>query len=179
MSEDPENDLDLWESLTHGERKDRRGEVWIKRSTSWQGMSGLWKGVRVLGSGSYGLCGLFRYLGSDEKVPKYVVVKQSGRPDRSLQNESRLLAQCGRAKSIHVVKMYKSYHQEGGTGTSKRFDPHPYEHRFILGDVYMTSKEVSRIYLEYCSRGDVFQWMSHLASKYVQPLSPQALVNVV
>jgi hypothetical protein len=164
----PEDDPPLWPSLSHRARMDRRSQVWLERSVSWKGILGAWQGVKVLGQGGYGLCGLFKYVGSDQSRPRYIVVKQSGKPDRNLQNESRLLAQCRASGTPHVVKLYKSYHQEGGTGTSAKFDPFPYTNRPILGDVYALAKEVSRIYLEYCPRGDMWQWIMYLRHKYVR-----------
>ena len=161
----PENDPALWASLTPEDRKKRRQKVWLERSVTWSGIAGVWEGVRVLGQGGYGLCGMFKYKGQDERVPPYIAVKQTGRPDKALLNESRLLAQLGASGSPHIVKMYKSYHQEGGTGTSTNFDPYPYTRYSMLGDIYTPEKEVSRIYLEYCSRGDLWNWIKHICYK--------------
>ena len=163
--EAPESDAALWASLKAQDRKKRRQQAWIDRSVTWSGIAGVWQGVRVLGQGGYGLCGLFKYMGNDERIPQHIAVKQTGRPDKALLNESRLLAQLGASGSRHIVKMYKSYHQEGGTGTSRDFDPYPYTKYAMLGDIYTPQKEVSRIYLEYCSRGDAWQWMKHLREK--------------
>jgi hypothetical protein len=178
MDSAPERDPELWASLSKRARMKRRGDVWLERSVSWHGIAGVWKGVKVLGNGSYGLCGLFEYQGSDQDMPKHIVVKQSGRPDTSLQNESRLLKRFGDTGTVHIVKMYKSYHQEGGTGTSADFDPSPFTYVHYLGNTYDESKEVSRIYLEYCDRTDMSQLIKYLQTRFVLYLSLLPLVNV-
>ena len=179
MSATSEFDVPTWNLLHPADREKKRYEAWLKRSESWQGISGKWEGVRVLGRGGYGLCGLFKYKGSDENIPKYIVVKQSGSPDEALKNESRLLRKCRTSGSVHIVKMHKSYHQEGGTGTSSLFDPSPYRNIPILGPIYSKAKEVSRIYLEYCSRGDLDRWIRQLHARYAAIPSLPSVINLM
>jgi hypothetical protein len=42
--------------------------------------------------------------------------------------ESKLRLQITGTGTEHVVKLYKGYHRDGGTGTSDRFDPREYKH---------------------------------------------------
>lgn len=126
MDPRPENDPNQWADLQPSEREERRYAVWLERSLGWRGIAGAWKPVKVLGAGSYGLCGLFKYVGNGGNFPAYIVVKQSGGPDKDLRTESRLMKQLGVSRSPHIIKLYKSYHEAAGTGTSDQFDPSPY-----------------------------------------------------
>jgi len=149
--------LEEWNSLKRLERKKARHQAWIARSRSWNGFQGVWKGIKVLGAGAYGIAGLFERVGDDDTRPKNIVVKQAG-PDTllDLMQEARMLRQVGKTGSVHFVKLLKDYYEEGGTGTEKYFDPSPW----IQGDGespkrYEQRLEVGRIYLEYCSGGDL------------------------
>jgi len=51
----------------------------------------------------------------------------------------------------HVVKLYRSCHSQGGSGTSNIFDRHPFQN-----GVYNVNREVHRIYIEYCEGGDLW-----------------------
>lgn len=175
----PEHDGAVWASLQPHQREERRHQLWLERSVTWPGIAGAWEAVKVLGHGGYGLCGLFKYKGRERNTPGYIVVKQSGSPDRNLRNESRLLRNLGASGSPHIVKLYKSYHREGGTGTSTKFDPHPYTSEPGLGDTYTEEREVSRIYLEFCARGDLWKWIVFLRNRYVRLLFREFLFNSI
>lgn len=162
MNQAPENDPRAWARLSSSAREMRRAAIWLARSVSWQGISPRWKPIKVLGQGSYGICGLFENQEPDPNTPRHIVVKQSGNQDESLKIESRLLARLGAAGSRHVVKMYKSYHQEPGTGTSEDFDPLPFMNIMGTMPLYSPAKEVSRIYLEYCQKGDMLKFLKYI-----------------
>lgn len=162
MSEQPENDPEAWAALSHEDRMKRRSAVWLERAVSWQGINSTWKAVKVLGNGSYGICALFEHHGPEDGMPSHIVVKQSGIPDDNLKIESRLLGQLGASGSPHIVKMYKSYHQEPGTGTSYEFDPLPLVEMMGMAPMYTPEGEVSRIYLEYCDKGDMLGLLKYL-----------------
>jgi hypothetical protein len=179
MDEPPENDPAVWGSMQTYEREKRRHQLWLERSGSWNGIAGVWEAVKVLGHGGYGLCGLFKNKTNNPRYPAFIVVKQSGSPDRTLRNESRLLRALGMSGSSHIVKLYKSYHREGGTGTSKTFDPHPYTDLPGMGEIYTVEKEISRIYLEFCSRGDLSKWMAYLRNGYVASPTLGVLINFI
>lgn len=167
MDPRPENDPNQWADLQPSEREERRYAVWLERSLGWRGIAGAWKPVKVLGAGSYGLCGLFKYVGNGGNFPAYIVVKQSGGPDKDLRTESRLMKQLGVSRSPHIIKLYKSYHEAAGTGTSDQFDPSPYNNVPNGGLTYSPHREVSRIYMEYCAKGDMWKWLVELHDKYV------------
>jgi hypothetical protein len=162
MNQQPENDPAAWAALSRGDRIKRRAAIWLDRSVSWQGIASTWKPIRVLGNGSYGICALFERQGPEQGMPSHIVVKQSGSPDSNLKVESRLLGQLGASQSPHIVKMYKSYHQEPGTGTSDEFDPLPFIYTMNTAPLYMLAKEISRIYLEYCQKGDMWAFLKYL-----------------
>ena len=152
-----------WLNMSARERRRARGAAWLSRSSGWKDFSGTWKPLGILGRGTYGICGLFEYIGNDQTVPKHIVVKQSGGIKRryfeDLMNESRLLKQLGESGSPHIVKMYKSFHREGGTGTSEEYDPSPFvtDGWPLPTQQYDSNREVSRIYLEYCDRRSMLE----------------------
>jgi hypothetical protein len=148
--------LDEWNDLTINQRKNARKDAWVARSKSWKGFEGVWKGIKVLGTGAYGICGLFERIDGDATRPKNIVVKQVGNNEKDdLRQESRLLRQVGKAGSIHFVKLLKEYYEEGGTGTRKEWDNSPYIKAEDDMETYEKELEVARIYLDYCEGGDL------------------------
>ncbi len=154
---------------------------WLLRANRWiingSRFGTNWEGVQVLGGGSFGIAGHWKYRGSaNAHITRDLVVKQSaGEGKEALLAESRLLRLCMRCNSEHIVKLYKAYFQAGGTGTLKDgvlhhlpdsnsynpIDPFP----FVRGGdgfdrrvkyTYKPEKEVGRIFLEYCGNGDLY-----------------------
>jgi hypothetical protein len=78
-----------------------------------------------------------------------MAVKQAQKGN--LEAESKYLHLMTEYGAKHIVKLYKSVHDEGGTGTSDKFDPRPFDRNYD----YDADLEVSRIYLEYCVNGDL------------------------
>ncbi|KAG4440814.1 hypothetical protein IFR05_003686 [Cadophora sp. M221] len=114
-----------------------------------------WVAKRFLGRGTYGVVGHWSYEGPDRdsKSLKDVAVKQSVRfafplGGFGLQFEAANLSELGRAKSQHIVKMYRHLYEELGQHTNQ----------FDVGLVH-------HIFLEYCPGGDVGNWIrNHLYS---------------
>jgi hypothetical protein len=107
----------------------RRQHEWLHRSKQWTGLdANLWKARKVLGAGGNGVVGLWEYQGSNAQFPRNIVIKQGYDDPESMAWESKLLRQITGTGTEHVVKLYKGYHRDGGTGTSDRFDPREYKH---------------------------------------------------
>lgn len=112
---------------------------WLQRSANWPDMNPYtthrrWRPRRILGSGASGLVGLWEFLGREPPVarddtPTKIAVKQSAGLEArlKLQWESKLLQQINGAHSRHVVKIYKGFHLDGGTGTEATRDPIPFD----------------------------------------------------
>ena len=116
-------------------------DLWLESNKRWDhGLNELWKGKRVLGHGGFGVVGLWEYTKSNNDVAR-VVVKQSVGKDHALRRESDLLSLMSQTGTRHVVGLLKKYHEERGHGTSAKWDP--------------DSAYISRIYLEYCEKGDM------------------------
>ncbi len=130
-------------------------KIWLANSYTWAGFEKTaWKPLGVLGGGGYGIVGKFSYRGSDD-MPKDMVVKQVAGTSqrRDLEKESRYMHRLNATKSPHIIKLYKGYHTDGGTGTMMDRDPLP--HHPITG-VWDRDREVARIYLEYCGNQDLY-----------------------
>jgi hypothetical protein len=108
-----------------------------------------WMPVKVLGGGKNGIVGLWRFQSRDgddqqdaeenelDRIPKYMAIKQSGRAADSdgatdsqgadarlnMQWESKLLHQIMGTQTEHVIKIYKGYHLDGGSGVDPKIDP--------------------------------------------------------
>ena len=107
----------------------RRQHEWLHRSKQWTGLdANLWKARKVLGAGGNGVVGLWEYQGSNAQFPRNIVIKQGYDDPESMAWESKLLRQITGTGTEHVVKLYKGYHRDGGTGTSDRFDPREYKY---------------------------------------------------
>lgn len=127
---------------------------WLSRARKWAGFQSRegehhgWYGVKVLGAGTFGVCGLFAYWGSSPTTPRYLVVKQG----QNLRSESNCLRRLGHYSPQHVVKLYKAALQsgEGGSGTTDAdgFDPY-------FDKDQPLSQTIDRIYLEYCPGGEL------------------------
>lgn len=155
MSPEPDVDYGVDPDLNRAGKRisERRQREWLRRSKTWADLPATeWKAKRVLGGGGQGICGLWEYIGKNPKTPGFLVVKQVvGKTSLALRHESKFLRDIQEASGTeHVVKLYKSWHSEGGTGTSFA-DPHP-----VRDDgTYDPKQEVSRIYIEYCEKGDL------------------------
>lgn len=55
--------------MTEGQVRSLRQKEWITRSSSWTEFGGIWKGVKILGQGEYGIAGLFKYTGQEKYIP--------------------------------------------------------------------------------------------------------------
>ncbi|KAL3426331.1 hypothetical protein PVAG01_03122 [Phlyctema vagabunda] len=135
---------------------ERRQREWLSRSFSWklhEEDRDIWRPIRVLGQGGFGICGLWETTGQDGDKD-YVVVKQVGwrASDRgSLQNESNLLTLCQNAKDTeHVLKILKLYHTARGTGVDSNIDPND------------RGKAIGRMYVEFCNSGDMWHYIRRL-----------------
>lgn len=112
---------------------------WLQRSENWPDMNPHtthrhWKPRKVLGSGASGLVGLWDFVRREPPVehddtPLRIAVKQSaGAAARfKLQWESKLLQQIMGANTKHVVKIYKGFHLDGGSGAEATRDPIPFD----------------------------------------------------
>ncbi|KAF8866215.1 kinase-like protein [Acephala macrosclerotiorum] len=137
----------------------RRQFAWLERSKLWPGMDPTqWQARKVLGIGTTGLVGQWDYIGSDPNMPRAMVVKQSA-PDDDIQmhNESKLLHMLTATGTNHIIKLFKSHHYSGGTGTTTTQDPLP-----LKKGKYNSDREVSRMYLELGEGGDMFDWIRTL-----------------
>ncbi|CZT50668.1 uncharacterized protein RSE6_11693 [Rhynchosporium secalis] len=152
-------------AMTVKQRRQFRQENWLRRSFSWDEFTipgGVyWKGVKVLGQGTYGVAGLFKYIGPNESTPKSIVVKQCGPTQRhALIRESRILAELATAGSKHIVKLFKSIFYTAGTGAHPSWDPIPYTRTLRANGTavqqYDPDLQVSKIYLEHCEEGDLW-----------------------
>jgi hypothetical protein len=133
------------ERLTAWQKRD-----WLASNKLWQDrLSRPWRGVQVLGSGGQGIAGLWEYEGRAGLVQ--VVVKQSIGKSESLSRESDILRIISTTGTTCVVKLLKGYYEDIGRSTSK-WD--------------YVGRDVSRIYLEYCSGGDLSSMIEGLR-KYV------------
>jgi len=94
-------------------------------------------------------------------IPMHIVVKQSPPDDAWLESESRMmevLNTLGPGGSNHLVKLYKSCHEEGGSGTAPGPAPQdwdPMGHQTIAHPVTRVVETIGvrRMYMEYCDRG--------------------------
>lgn len=87
--------------------------AWIHFSRNWAPFSigKDWVGRRYLGGGSYGMAGLFEYVGNDDNVnPRQIVIKQEKPPGGNLKQESHVLSRLMKYKSDHIIKIYRAYH---------------------------------------------------------------------
>ncbi|KAL2062321.1 hypothetical protein VTL71DRAFT_6587 [Oculimacula yallundae] len=158
-------------AMSQPQRRQFRHEEWLKRSVSWDGLTppggGRWKAVKVLGQGTYGIAGLFKYEGPNKSIPQSIVCKQCGPRDRhALIRESRILAELATAGSSHIIKLIKSVFYAVGTGVHPLWDPIPYV-RTERGkdkpiDTYNEELQVSKIYLEHCEEGDLFHYQEKI-----------------
>ena len=122
---------------------------------------------KVIGAGSFGVCGLLEPISDIDSLhgkefPKFIVVKQSaGKAETrvGMMWESKLLREImASCDTKHVVKLHRTFHDEGGTGTSS-FDSLPLSE---TGE-YMKGHEVSRMYLEYCKDRNLDNYMENLS----------------
>ncbi|CZT47468.1 uncharacterized protein RSE6_08031 [Rhynchosporium secalis] len=128
--------------------------TWMNSESRWKNRVGKgWVGKSLLGRGSYGVVGHWSYEGPDreKKGLRDVAVKQSLRNPFplggwGLEGEAMALMELGKAKSQHVVKMYRHLYEEMGQRTNS----------YDVGLVH-------RIFLEYCPHGDMGEWIkAHL-----------------
>lgn len=126
--------------------------AWLERSKTWPELPvKKWRPRKVIGKGTYGLCGLWEYTGNDNSMPRHIAVKQTSGSSKALRGESKmmhLITSCG---SNHCVKLYKGCHRGQGTGIDKKYDPLP----FASSGEYLKEMEVLRMYMEYLPNGDV------------------------
>lgn len=134
---------------------------WLKSEPEWKDRLGSdWNGVKLLGSGGFGVVGLWQYSSKgkhakDPRMIKKVVVKQSDivynkeKTKTRSTGEGTILEMLSQIKSKHIVRQYGPLHK----------------------DIY-ASKDVVRIYLEYCPQGD----LSRLMAKRMNRVGP-ALVE--
>jgi hypothetical protein len=136
-------------------------DAWMASERSWRHRVGKgWVAKRLLGRGTYGVVGHWSYEGPDRdsKSLKDVAVKQSLRfafplGGFGLQFEAANLSELGRAKSQHIVRMYRHLYEEVGQRTNK----------FDMGLVH-------RIFLEYCPGGDAGNWIREHLYKSVRSI---------
>ncbi|TEY43700.1 hypothetical protein BOTCAL_0362g00040 [Botryotinia calthae] len=146
---------------------------YLKQSQGWAPVhiGKDWVAVKRLGGGSYGIATLFEYRGSNKDVsPRKIVVKQEGGAGLNLKQESRMIQSLMKYESDHIIKIYRAYHRTMGMGTNDAMD------RAIVNiskwqdnikkrdtDIKQQLKkryDVARIYLEFASGGDLWNWMN-------------------
>ncbi len=132
--------------------------AWLKNSKHWAGLDATkWKGRKVIGAGGNGTVGLWDYIAGDNRMPPSIVIKQTDPSGaEGLQWESKLLRNATKTKSVHIIKLYKACHLEGGTGSHHIFDPLPFNRG---SGAYDPRKEVARMYMEYCPGGDLNEYV--------------------
>lgn len=149
-----------WESYTASQREQKQADAWRELSKTWEQWPDFeksWEGVRHLGKGGAGSAHLFRNIRSDEStegMPEYIVVKEAGGSDKDLLSESMFLQLFMDRNTPHVLKIYRGYH-EG------EVVPPNIGGMFDVGreNFQRRQKRVhSRIYLEFCEKGDVENW---------------------
>ncbi len=128
-------------------------QQWLDSSggEEWKEYLRGWKGIRFLGQGTFGICGLWRYE-SETNVPpvKEVVIKQTVvntgesryrqsyinkqniRHAEDSMNEGQTLQILAKAQSIHIIRQYGGFYVDTWRGS-----------------------QVVRLYLEYCPHGDL------------------------
>jgi serine/threonine protein kinase len=143
--------------IKHG-MSQRQQEEWLIRSEQWPDMAANnYIGRKVLGAGGHGIVGVWENKNKNlpPNMPKYIVVKQVSDLNamiyEPLRVESKLLRDILGTGTEHIIKLYKSTHRAGGTGTSSTKDPLP----FAVGGAWDPNREVGRIYLEFCPNGDL------------------------
>ena len=136
---------DLDEFL-HREQK-HKCEAWLNSSRNWRSLDPIWKPVKVLGNGGFGIVGLWR----NTKTKKRIVIKQAaaqrwdGSVASGLEEEASMLKLLRGAGSSHILKMYGDImHGEGRNFVYRMDCPGP----------------VERIFLEYCPGGDLLDWVT-------------------
>ncbi|KAK6582490.1 hypothetical protein PZA11_004898 [Diplocarpon coronariae] len=123
--------------------------AFLASEPTWKNRIGQgWHGTKLLGKGSFGVTGLWEYLGDDPKAPalKQVVVKQSqfkeyelgSKSGKTTLDEGNLGLMIAGINARHIVRQY------GGNR---------------LGDRFAHMEEVVKIFLEYCPGGDLNQFI--------------------
>ncbi|KAF4627135.1 hypothetical protein G7Y89_g11018 [Cudoniella acicularis] len=147
--------------------------AWLASSKNWRQIDNFvfnpnngphWRGIRVLGIGSYGLVGVWESVGikTPSGKPYRVVVKQSRQSDPSLREESDILRDLSQTGSKNIAQVKALYHEEIEQGTSD----------WDRGDT-----NVSRICLEFCENGDVSQFLKSMHRLYsIKKPVPEELV---
>ena len=96
-------------------------------------MPDIWHARKILGVVSFGVCGLWERISDIESLdrkefPGFIVLKQSAGKVKTrvgIMWESKLLREImASCDTKHVVKLYRAFHNEGGTRTSS-FGPLP------------------------------------------------------
>jgi hypothetical protein len=154
--------------------------AWLEQSKNWADLPwNLWQPVKVLGAGSSGIVGLWRWLVPRDLYPPlvvfptHVVVKQSNNADAyALGVESeimlRLLNGTSATDQQHFIKLYKAMYRDPGGGTSVA-DESPYEddgsylQPGVAPDPNLPNqlnpdpnpRDVARIFMEYVRGGDM------------------------
>ncbi len=147
----PANPQQVPASLTPAEKKQRDkriDEAWLRSEAGWKHRVG--KGYihkKVLGRGSFGIVGHWRYHGPDEdqRAIKDIAVKQAVRVDRGgvqkdgLTQEAKWLDLFAHSGSPHIVRKYRSVVMEEAQNTGQRFD----------------QGMVQRMFMEFCPGGSL------------------------
>ncbi|TGO83215.1 hypothetical protein BPOR_0683g00050 [Botrytis porri] len=169
-----------WDSYTPSHREKIQAEAWSKLSETWQqwpGFEKTWEGVRHLGKGGAGSADLYRKIGSGkgtEGMPEYIVVKQADASDKDLLSESMMLQLFVDRDTSHVLKIYRRYH-EG------EVVPRNIGGMFDVGRENFKKRQKrcqSRIYLEFCEKGDVEKWMTNQIEKPSNVLQEKDIWNI-
>jgi serine/threonine protein kinase len=131
---------------------------WLGRSARWPDLqANHYVGKRVLGSGTHAIVGVWERQGiPPAAMPKLIVVKQvsdmgPGVLSIPLRVESKVMRDILGTNTEHVVKLYKSFYREGGSGSHTQRDPLP----FGNNGAWATARFVARFYMEYCRNGNL------------------------
>lgn len=110
---------DLFASIPEAKTTPANEAAWLSISHIW--IAPTWEPVKVLGSGGFGIVGLFEHVGQRHpRSPQFCCVKQSiatGKRD-DLRNEStRLFDLMEGRRSKHIPEIYRELQTGIGSGT--------------------------------------------------------------
>lgn len=135
---------------------DDRKQAWLLSEPQLETKLGTsWNGKKILGTGSFGIAGLWTLEISEEnkdQLVRNVVVKQSGARTadvKAMREEATILKLFKGIETKHIVKMYEDCVAE-----------------LLVGDqvnpIGGNGSNIARIFIEYCEGGDMRKFLKTL-----------------